>query len=105
MKRIEFRLSMPGIGSWNGKWTGEGRNYSIARKISDKWANKLLSGKDTASWSHHWDDGWSARVSARIVPVGERLKKSDGFYGYEWMVSNILAYGATEKPQVAEAIK
>lgn len=25
---------------------------------------------------------------------GERLKKSDGFCGYGWMVDNILAYGS-----------
>ena len=95
MKRIEFRLSMPNVGSWNGRWSGEGRNYTIVRKISDSWVSKLLSGKNSASWSHRWGDGWSAHISARIVPVGERLKKSDGFYGYDWMVSNILAYGNT----------
>jgi len=98
MKRIEFRLSMPGVNSWNNRWSGEGRNYSIVRKISDKWANKLFDGKETASWTHHFGDGWSARITARVVPTGERLKRSDGFCGYDWMVSNILAYGNTKEP-------
>ena len=102
MKRIIFRLTMPGVASWNGKWSGDGRNYTIVRKMSDTAANKLPSGSNTASWSHHWDDGWSARITASIVAPGERCKKSDGFYGYEWMVSNILCYGQTEKPHKAE---
>jgi len=104
MKRIEFRLSMPNRGSWDGKWSGESRNYTIVRRISDTWAKKLFSDKTIASWSHHWSDGWSARISARIVPVGERLKKSDGFCGYDWMVLNILAYGNTENLKSREEI-
>jgi len=104
MKRVEFRLSIPNVGSWNNKWSGKDRNYSIVRKVSDSRADKLLSGRVFASWFHHWGDGWSARVSARVVPVGERLKKSDGFCGYDWMVTNILAYGDTD-PNEREALE
>jgi hypothetical protein len=96
MKRVEFRLTMPSVGSWNGKWSGEGRNYTIVKNIADKWAGELgLTDKTpTNSWHYHWDDGWTARITARIVPKGERLKKSDGFCGYDWMVENILLYGS-----------
>lgn len=98
MKRLEFRLSMPGRSSWNGGWSGEGRNYVIYREISNERAIRLLEGKDSASWSHSWSDGWSALVTARVMAPGERAKKSEGFSGYGWMVDNILLYGATEKP-------
>jgi len=104
MKRIEFRLSMPNVGSWNGRWSGEGRNYSIVRKLTDKKCAELEIGENGNSWYHSWNDGWGASVRARIVPSGERLKRSDGFCGYDWMVSNIIMFGATEKPKEA-AIK
>jgi hypothetical protein len=32
-------------------------------------------------------------VSCRILLKGERLGKSDGFSGYDWMVDSILDYG------------
>lgn len=99
MKRIEFRLSMPHVNSWNGKWTGNGRNYIIVQSMSDKVATNLLSGKDKESFYHDFGDGWTACVTARVVPSGERLGKSDGFCGYNWMVDNIRAYGSTRPPK------
>ena len=102
MKRIEFKLSMPGVNTWNGRWSGEKDNYTIVRKLSDTDVDKLLSGNLRASWLHRWDDGWCARVDARIILKGERLPKSDGFCGYDWMVTNIVLYGATEKPAEAD---
>jgi hypothetical protein len=96
MKRIEFRLSMPSCGSWNGKWSGADFNYTIVRKFTDAIADKLMQ---TASWSHRWNDGWCANISARIVPPGERLKKSDGFSGYDWMVANIIDHGTAYEQQ------
>ena len=44
-------------------------------------------------WTHRWDDGWCAGICARVVPKGERLKKSAGFSGYDWMVANIIDHG------------
>ena len=97
MKRVEFRLSMPRAGSWNGKWSGEGKNYSIVRRISEKRFKELFGDKNYRSWSHFWSDGWSATVSAHGLDKGERVKKSDGFYGYDWMISDIIANGEIRK--------
>jgi len=94
MKRIEFRLSMPSTGSWNGRWSGEARNYVIYRQLTDAQAAELLDGKATGSWFHGWDDGWGAGIAARVMERGERRAKSDGFCGYDWMVTNILRLGA-----------
>jgi hypothetical protein len=99
VKRIEFRLSMPNRGSWNGEWSGAGRNYSIVRNLTDAKAEALLGPAGAASWCHCWTDGWTASVSARVVPKGERLRKSDGFSGYDWMVRNILDHGCTYEPE------
>lgn len=120
--RVEFRLSMPGRSSWNGGWSGEGKNYSVVRELTGEqiarlffvpFVPELLSatgrvtiepsghaqGQETDlsrcknSWTHRWSDGWAAQVSARVVPAGEKLPKSDGFNGYEWMIDNILRNG------------
>ena len=96
--RVEFKLSMPGRASWNGRWSGEDRNYTIVRSMSRTAAEALVGEKNHATWSHRWSDGWLAVVEARIVRAGERLKKSDGFSGYDWMVANIIAHGSTCAP-------
>jgi|KBSSwiStaDraftv2_1062776.scaffolds.fasta_scaffold75425_6 hypothetical protein len=101
---ITFTLSMPGVASWNGRWSGEGRRYVIVKKFSasrkgDAKANELLA---MHSRSHHWDDGWCARVDIREVDAktASLLRRtSDGFCGYDWMVANICLYGQTEKPE------
>lgn len=99
MRRVEFRLSMPNVASWNGKWTGEGRNYSIVKKLSNKLLAFLgLDIKNEENWYHSWSDGWGANVHARVLEPGESVRKSDGFGGYDWMVKNILTYNSTKEP-------
>jgi hypothetical protein len=87
--KMEFRLSMPGVSSWNGRWSGEDRNYTIVRSLD---AADLAVIGDRRSWSYAFGDGWVARVDARELQPRERPKKSDGFCGYDWMVSNILRW-------------
>ena len=100
--RVEFRLSMPSRASWNGGWSGEDRNHAVVRELSDEQLAKLFApaapeGFDLSKcrniWTHRWSDGWVAQVSARVVPAGEELAKSDGFHGYDWMIDNILTTG------------
>ena len=91
-QRVEFLLTMPGVASWNGRWSGESKRYAIVRTLPD--AKVAALGLPT-SYSHGWDDGWRASIAVRVVPMGERLPKSDGFCGYDWMVDNILQYGRT----------
>ena len=92
-QRIEFRLSMPSRGSWNGEWSGAGRDYVLYRYLPTTQADAVLNGGTRRSWFYRWDDGWSARIDARIMERGERKRKSDGFSGYDWMVENILRRG------------
>lgn len=91
--RVEFKLSMPGVNSWNNRWSGASKNFTVIRRMSELTASKLGIPR---SWSHHWEDGWSACVTARIMAKGERAKKSHGFCGYEWMVDNILRCGSIQ---------
>ena len=101
--RVAFRLSMPGCPSWNGHWSGEGRNYIIVKSLSEDSAKILLAGEAEKSWRHYWEDGWCAQVTARVVPKGEKLLKSAGFCGYDWMVENILDHGDTRKKDELKA--
>jgi hypothetical protein len=85
---------MPSTGSWNGQWSGAGRNYVRVRRVDAKRADELAAGR----WYHNWTDGWSALVTARIMERGERATKSDGFAGYDWMIDNIIRHGSTSDP-------
>ena len=87
--RIEFKLSMPSNNSWNGKWSGEDKNYTAVRTIPKSRVKEL---KISESWRYDFGDGWAACVVARIMDKGER-QKSDGFCGYEWMIDEIIRHG------------
>jgi len=106
---LEFKLTMPGRGSWDGRWTGEARNYVRVRSIRNANAKTIQEclNEDGIGYFHYsWSDGWAAGVSVRILDAQEakrvRSKKSDGFCGYDWMIDSIIKYGAIyadhEKP-------
>ncbi len=85
---VVFELSMPNCGSWNGKWSGEGRKYIRIRKNCQ--VPKEVIGKD---FYYHLDDGWTACVSVSKVNCKESQKLeriSAGFCGYEWMIESII---------------
>ena len=90
MKRILFRLSMPSNSSWDGKWSGREKNYTIRKNITDKKFTELFGDRANNSWFYNFGDGWTAKVTGRLLDKGERAKKSDGFCGYNWMVNSII---------------
>lgn len=97
---IAFKLSMPRCASWNGKWSGEGKEYVIVKTFRSKTdvvnANAILAH---GSYHHSWSDGWMARIDVSAVDSRDaaRLRrKSAGFCGYDWMVDNIINHGSTE---------
>src|SRR5438094_479233 len=97
MKILSFELSMPGRGSWNGRWSGEDKFYAVVEKFgtlkSEAIASVILSKQP---YFYRWNDGWSARIDVREVDKGQALrikKRSCGFAGYEWMVVSIIEHG------------
>lgn len=95
---LSFELSMPNVGSWNGKWTGADRIYAIvsnfgrSKKATEK-AQKIL---DQKYYRYDFGDGWAASISVRQVDAKEAAKirrKSCGFAGYDWMVRSIREHG------------
>lgn len=88
-----FELSMPNVGSWNGKWSGASRYYAVTRTVPTEPGLRVLSRN---LYHYSWGDGWGANVKVRRVTSAEARfirKRSDGFCGYEWMVDSIITHG------------
>jgi hypothetical protein len=121
MKTISFELTMPNVGSWNGKWTGADRKYFIVKTVSEKYfksnIEKLFDLNNTQSrsreykwnsWYYNFGDGWGASVEINLINSTEgkkRRKLSKGFSGYDWMVDSIMRYGSIlTESQIKERI-
>jgi len=91
---LAFELSMPGVASWNGRWSGEGRLYARVvnfgrGKAATERATRI---RDTGYFHYSFGDGWRAGVSVRQVTSAEARRirrKSQGFCGYDWMIDSI----------------
>lgn len=99
---MAFILTMPNVGSWNGKWTGESNlyarvmNYTQRYGTSKKAKEKVVTLLEKQNYYYNFGDGWGANVAVRQVTASEAAKirkKTKGFYGYDWMIDSILHYG------------
>lgn len=57
-------------------------------------ANKIL---EKQPYYHFWKDGLIAKISAMVVDSKEAAsikRQSKGFYGFDWMIANILSHGS-----------
>jgi len=81
-RKVIFELSMPNVGSWDGRWRGSKSKYTVESKLPK---DKLhLIGK---SFYYNFGDGWGASVSCRLK---SRERPTNKFCGYEWMVKSII---------------
>lgn len=88
---IVFELTMPHVGSWNGKWTGADRQYIRTR--DERKVPKEIWNKD---FFYRWSDGWESCVSVTKMKASDASKlerKSSGFLGYDWMINSLIADG------------
>ena len=88
---IVFELTMPNVGSWNGKWSGADKRY--IRTMDERKVPKECWDKD---FYYRWDDGWCACVSVKRTKSSEAKKlemRSSGFCGYDWMIKSIIECG------------
>jgi len=89
---LQYILTMPNRGSWNGRWSGEDDLYAICVKYSPKEVERIMKNENQRSWYYRWSDGWSARVEAKVITPKEAIrvrKQSQGFCGYNWMIPSI----------------
>jgi len=92
---LSFELSMPGVNSWNGKWSGVGNLYARVvnfgkTKKGEVKAREIL---DNRYFHYSFRDGWSAGVTVKEVNAKTAMqirRKSKGFNGYDWMIDSIL---------------
>ena len=100
-----FELSMPNVGSWNNRWSGEKNyyakvvNFGRTKKATEKASTILKEGY----YRYNFGDGWTAGINVKKVDAKEAAKirrKSSGFCGYDWMVRSIKDYNKilVEKP-------
>ena len=99
-----FTLSMPNVGSWNGRWSGEGILYAKiidfgrGKKGTER-AEKIL---EKGYFHYSFSDGWSAGVTVKKV-FGQEVRRirrqSKGFCGYEWMIESIRRHGDIRLPE------
>ncbi|SNS21371.1 hypothetical protein SAMN05446037_100653 [Anaerovirgula multivorans] len=96
-----FELSMPHVGSWNGKWTGEDNYYAKVFNFKQRYGtsknarelfDKILSN---GSYCYSFGDGWGMSISVRQIDSKEATKlrkKTKGFCGYDWAIESILQH-------------
>lgn len=96
---VSFELKMANIGSWNGRWSGEGSRYVKVINLSKSQIESILGEKESDSFHHRWDDGWSLNIYVTIIDSKKKRELSkhfkNGFCGYEWMISNIINHQST----------
>lgn len=115
MKTLSFELTMPNVGSWNGKWTAADKKFYVIQKFDNKTADKIMEDAKTypiyegfftrtqigisnprKKFYYNFGDGWGANVCVEQVDAKEakkRRKISSGFCGYEWMIDSIINFG------------
>lgn len=94
---IEFKLTMPNIGSWNGRWSGERKYYAKVVNIGRTKEKEQLGREivDRKSFYYNFGDGWGMSIKVRQVDSKEAARirrKSSGFCGYEWAIDSILKH-------------
>jgi len=106
MVHIVFVLTMPNRGSWNGKWSGEEDLYCRVRAYrKGPLLDNVLA---TPSHCYNFGDGWGARVSVEECTASEKAKynrKTKGFCGYDWMLTEIEEHGRIRPYEEREASK
>lgn len=93
---LSFTLSMPNVGSWNGKWTGEENLYARVRNLGNTKKGREKAESLKGYYSYNFGDGWSAGVTVEEidrVKAARIRRNSRGFCGYDWMIDSIVGYG------------
>ena len=98
---LAFSLSMPRVGSWDGKWSQENKLHVRVRNLGrGKRAVERAAKLSGINFYYNFGDGWSARVSVTAVTAAEARalrRRSAGFCGYDWMIDSILDHGVIRR--------
>lgn len=95
MRYFSFELGMPCNNSWNGKWSGEGKQYLKADKMSERYY-KNIDRELPGVYTYSFGDGWVASITVKEITQSEynKIKRAkNSFCGYEWMIESIVYRG------------
>jgi len=93
---LSFEITMPNVGSWNGKWTGAENLHFAFRNMSKKEVETFMEGKEHKNFYYNFGDGWGANVKVKPIDAKTKNKiqrKNSGFMGYDWMIDSIFEHG------------
>ena len=88
-------MSMPSNNSWDGRWSGEDRNYEVVCNIGKSKKATIRGIEILRQGSYYYDfgDGWGAEVAVSEIEgrAAPKIRRgSHGFCGYDWMVDSIM---------------
>lgn len=86
-----FVITMPNVGSWNGKFSGKDNLYCKVFPYKSK-VDDAFIGK---SFYYNFGDGWGASVKVEKIDskTASKMKRlSSGFMGYDWMIGSIYKH-------------
>ena len=72
---VSFELTMPNVGSWNGKWTGADKKYFLIKNLSKSELANIAFKDGRVSFYYNFGDGWGANVAAEIVDGKEAIRR------------------------------
>jgi hypothetical protein len=86
---LSFVLTMPNVGSWNGKWSGQNDLYARVIGVSPSRVPSIIAN---SPYRYSWNDGWSACVTVSVTKEPQKIRRqSKGFCGYDWMIDSIIS--------------
>lgn len=87
------------MNTWNGHWSGEGKEYRRKMVLKADEIRKLPFELDMESGNdfyYAFGDGWGVNVHLEVMSASEAkrlISKSAGFMGYDWMIDSVLKNG------------
>lgn len=79
--RLIAELTIPNVGSWNGRWSGEKDKYTKVFSTSKKMMEYI------GNYYYNFGDGWGVNVQIREAEPREKI--TNKFCGYDWMIDSI----------------
>lgn len=102
---VRWELSLPNIGSWDGKYSGK-RNgmFAYPSRLDRKGeeAKKIQEFIDAgkSSFRYNFGDGYTAMWTFTVIPtIKEYNQMNRGDHGtrYDWMIRSIMKHGEIRK--------
>lgn len=99
---LSFELKVSKCPKFSGHWAGEDKRYVRTKDIHPATVKKILNGEKVRLFPHATEDGWEFNIEVQHV---NSIRKKElrqffrnGFFGFEYMIDNIIDHQSCEKP-------